>query len=94
MSVYQTKYVRCKWSWLSVIPWYRQILSLFYGFGVIVIAVYALNQGDSRILLVGTVFMSMVTLLLLFGVEIDKLEVSRQGVHIDFTDTSGGGNDD
>jgi len=88
MSVYQSRFVRCEWRWLSVIPWYRQVLSLVYGIGVMVIAVYAIDQGDSRILLVGTVFMSMLTLLLLFGVEIDQLEISREGVSIDFTDTS------
>jgi len=88
MSVYHSRFVRCEWRWLSVIPWYRQVISLIYGLGVITIAVYAIDQGDSRLLLAGTVFMSMLTLLLLFGVELNSLEVSREGVHIDFTDTS------
>lgn len=70
-----------------MIPWYRQLISLIYGLGVILIAVWALEQGQGQFVILGVVGMSMLTLLLIFGVEVSEVKVGDR-VHIEFTETS------
>jgi hypothetical protein len=72
-----------------MIPWYRQVISLVYGIGVMLIAVWALEQGTGPYVILGIVGMSMLTLMLIFGVEIDHVEVSLDGFTVDFSDTDG-----
>jgi hypothetical protein len=64
---------------------HRQVLSLVYGVAVTAIAVLALNQGSSPTVIVSVVAMSMLTLMLIFGVEIDTIRVLDK-VEIQFTD--------
>lgn len=73
-----------------MIPWYRQLLSLIYGLGVMLIALWALEQGDAPWVILGVVGMSMLTLTLIFGIEIDSVQIGDY-VTIEFTDT---GSDD
>jgi len=56
-----------------MIPWHRQVISLIYGIGVIMIALWALEQGQGRFVVLGVVGMSMLTLMLIFGVEISEV---------------------
>jgi len=71
---------------MKMIPWYRQVLSLVYGLGVMLIALWALQQGSGPYVILGVVGMSMLTLMLIFGVEIDEIRVLDK-VQITFTDT-------
>lgn len=57
-----------KWG-LPMIPWYRQLLSLVYGLGIMMIGLYAIDQNSTAWLIGAVVFMSMGTLALVFGVE-------------------------
>ena len=77
---------RTRWS-MKMIPWYRQVISLVYGLGVILIALWALEQGGGPYVILGVVAMSMLTLMLIFGIEIDEIRVLDK-VQIDFTNTS------
>lgn len=71
-----------------MIPWYRQVLSLVYGLGVMLIAVWALEQGQGGAgVILGVVAMSLITLLLIFGVEINSITFLDR-IEIDFTNTS------
>lgn len=70
-----------------MIPWYRQLISLIYGLGVIMIALWALEQGQGPYVILGVVGMSMLTLVLIFGVEISEISVGER-FHIEFTDTT------
>lgn len=72
-----------------MIPWYRQLLSLIYGLGVMLIALWAIENGSGPWLILGVVGMSMLTLMLIFGVEINHVQVSLDGFDVDFTDTGG-----
>lgn len=70
-----------------MIPWYRQVLSLIYGLGVMLISLWALEQGTGGSwMILGVVGMSFMTLMLIFGVEISEITVMDR-VRIDFTDT-------
>jgi hypothetical protein len=64
---------------------HRQLLSFVYGIGVTAIALWALNQGSQPTVIIGVVGMSMLTLMLIFGVEIDRVRVLDK-VEIEFTD--------
>ena len=77
---------RTRWS-MKMIPWYRQVISLVYGLGVILIALWALDQGTGPYVILGVVAMSMLTLMLIFGIEIDEIRVLDK-IQIDFTNTS------
>lgn len=77
---------RTRWS-MKMIPWYRQVLSLVYGIGVMLIALWALQQGSGPYVILGVVGMSMLTLMLIFGVEIDSITVLDK-VNVEFTNTS------
>lgn len=76
-----------------MMPWYRQVLSLIYGLGVMLIALWALEQGQGPYVILGVVAMSMLTLTLIFGVEIDHVRLLDK-VEIEFTDTTGSSDDD
>jgi len=91
MSVTRTKHVavRYRYNWgfnVQMIPWHRQVISVIYALGVIMIALWALEQGQGRFVVLGVVGMSMLTLMLIFGVEIDTVRVGNLG-KIEFTDT-------
>jgi len=94
MRVTQTNHCRVVWDWewsFRMIPWHRQVISLIYGLGVILIALWALEQGSGGVtMILGVVGMSMLTLMLIFGVEINTVDVSLDGFTVDFTDTSSG----
>lgn len=76
-----------------MIPWYRQLLSLIYGLGVMLIALWAIDQGQGGpYLILGTVGMSLLTLMLIFGIEIDTVTVGEY-FEIDFSNTSGNDGD-
>jgi len=98
MRVTQTNHCRVVWDWewsFRMIPWHRQVISLIYGLGVILIALWALEQGSGGVtMILGVVGMSMLTLMLIFGVEINTVDVSLDGFTVDFTDTSSGDEDD
>ena len=95
MRVSEGKHYRVTWAWsFHMIPWYRQLISLVYGLGVILIALWALEQGaGGPTMILGVVGMSMLTLMLIFGVEIDQVQVSLDGFNVDFTDTDDGETD-
>ena len=76
-----------------MISWYRQVLSLVYGLGVMLIALWAIKQGQGPWVILGVVAMSCLTLLLIFGVEIDTIKVGDK-LQIDFTDTTQPSSDD
>jgi len=78
---------------MEMIPWYRQVISLIYGIGVIMIALWALEQGQGPYVILGVVGMSMLTLMLIFGVEIDKIQIGKVG-RVEFTNTSNTSKDD
>lgn len=87
MSVARTSFCTVQYRWsLDMIPWYRQIISLVYGLGVILIALWALEQGSAPVVILGVVGMSLMTLLLIFGVEVDSVRILDK-IHIDFTQT-------
>jgi hypothetical protein len=69
-----------------VIPWYRQLLSLIFGLGVILIALWGIDQGSGMVVVLGVAGMAFITLMLLFGIEIDYIEF--RGNRIEFTNTS------
>ena len=71
---------------MKMIPWHRQVISLIYGIGVIMIALWALKQGQGPYVVLGVVGMSMLTLMLIFGVEIDSVRIGNVG-EIQFTNT-------
>ena len=73
-----------------MIPWYRQVLSLIYGLGVMLIALWAIDQGQGGpYLILGTVGMSLLTLMLIFGVEVNQVTVG-DWFTIDFSTTDDG----
>ena len=78
---------------MQMIPWYRQVISLVYGLGVIMISLWALEQGTGPYVVLGVVAMSMLTLMLIFGIEISEIQVMDR-VRIEFTDTSDRRDDD
>jgi hypothetical protein len=90
MSVAHNRFCAVKyrtgWS-MKMIPWYRQVLSLVYGLGVMLIALWALQQGSGPTVVLGVVGMSMLTLMMIFGVEIESVTIGNVG-EIQFTDTS------
>lgn len=59
-----------------MIPWYRQLLSLVYGVGIMMIGLYAIDQNSTAWLIGSVVFMSMGTLALVFGVEADHARLA------------------
>ena len=78
---------------MQMIPWYRQVLSLVYGVGVMLIALWALEQGNGPYVILGIVGMSCLTLMLIFGVEINEI-VLLDKVKVDFSNTDGDRSED
>jgi len=86
MSVARVEYrINPRFS-MDMIPWHRQVISLIYGLGVIMIALWALEQGQGPYVILGIVGMSCLTLMLIFGVEVKTVKIGNIG-RIDFTDT-------
>lgn len=84
MSVARTRYCTVRYRWgVHMIPWYRQLISLVYGVGVILIALWALEQGQGPSVILGVVGMSMLTLTLIFGIEINEITIMDK-LKIDF----------
>lgn len=73
---------------IDMIPWYRQVLALVFGLGVMLIALWAIEQGNGRLLIAGVAGMAFTTLLLIFGVEVDQIEIDAIGLRIDFSNTT------
>lgn len=91
MSVAQISHFRVSYQinqgfTMRMIPWHRQVISVIYGIGVIMIALWALEQGNGPYVVLGVVGMSMLTLMLIFGVEIESVTIGNVG-EIQFTDT-------
>lgn len=94
MSVTHSRVCRVQYQWcFPMIPWYRQLLSLVYGIGVMLIALWALEQGQGAAVILGVVGMSLLTLLLIFGIEVDSVRILDK-VYIEFTDTTSRNQDD
>lgn len=90
MSVVQSWriHIRYRWCLGDMIPWYRQVLALVFGGGVMLIALWAIEQGTGAVMIGSVAIMSFVSLLLMFGVEIDTVEIDPLGLTIDFTNTT------
>jgi hypothetical protein len=71
-----------------MIPWYRQAIALVFGLGVMLIALWAIEQGSGALLIGSIAGMAFLTLLLIFGVEVDTIEVDTSGFSIDFSNTT------
>lgn len=94
MSVVQKGTFRVKYNWsMEMRSWHRGVLSLIYGIGVIMIALWALEQGSGPWVVLGVTGMSCLTLMLIFGIEIDKVEVGQVGT-VTFSDTTGDDDND
>lgn len=70
-----------------MIPWYRQVLALIFGLGVMLIALWGIDQGSGAILIGSVAGMAFLSLLLIFGIEVDSVKIGDK-VEIDFTNTS------
>lgn len=91
MSVAQISQFRVQYRFnkrfaMKMIPWHRQVISLIYGIGVIMIALWALKQGNGPYVVLGVVGMSMLTLMMIFGVEVQEIQIGNVG-QIVFSDT-------
>jgi len=71
-----------------MIPWYRQAIALVFGLGVMLIALWAIEQGTGTVLIGSIAGMAFLTLLLIFGVEVDRVEIDTLGLSIDFSNTT------
>lgn len=71
-----------------MIPWYRQLLALVFGGGVMLIALWAIEQGSGPVMIGAVAIMAFVSLLLMFGVEIDQVQIEPIGLTIDFSNTT------
>jgi len=89
MSVANLPYCRVRWRFhLGMIPWYRSFIALVFGGGVMLIALWAIEQGSGPWMILGVAGMAFVALLLIFGVEIDTIEIDAIGLSIDFSNTT------
>jgi uncharacterized membrane protein SirB2 len=86
MSTKHKTHLAVKWGRCTVIPWYRQVLALIFGVGVMIIAVWAIDQGQGMWMIIAVAGMAFTTLLLIFGVEVDYIEIANS--RIEFTNTS------
>jgi hypothetical protein len=69
-----------------MIPWYRQLLGLVFGLGVMMIALWAITQGSGAYLIATVAGMAFLSLLLIFGIEVDSVEFGS--FKIDFSNTT------
>jgi len=72
---------------MRMTTWYRQVLSLIYAILVTTIALWALDQGSGPWVILGVVGMSLLTLTLIFGIEIDTVSIGDY-IEIDFSETT------
>ena len=87
MSVVRTRNCTVVYRWdFIVIPWYRQVLALIFGLGVMLIALWGIDQGQGPLLIGSVVGMAFLSLLLIFGIEVDSVRIGDK-VEIDFTST-------
>jgi len=93
MSVVQYRSFRCEWRVVQLIPWYRQLLALVFGLGVMIVALFGIEEGESGFVIASIVGMSLLTILLIFGVEVNQIKVGNK-IEIDFTNTSRSRSDD
>lgn len=70
-----------------MIPWYRQLLALVFGLGVLLISLWGIDQGNGTILIVSVAGMGFMSLLLIFGIEVDTIEIGEK-VQIEFSSTT------
>lgn len=70
-----------------MIPWYRQALALVFGLGVMLIALWGIYQGQGPFLIVSVVGMAFLSLLLIFGIEVDSVEIGDT-FKIEFSSTT------
>ena len=88
MSVVRTRNFTVVYRWdFIVIPWYRQLLALVFGLGVMLIALWGIDQGQGPLLIASVVGMAFLSLLLIFGIEVDSVRIGDK-IEIDFTSTS------
>jgi hypothetical protein len=73
--------------------WYRQLLSTIYGVGVMLIALWALEQGSGPTVVLGVVGMSMLTLMMIFGIEVDSVKFGELA-RVEFSNTDGSNSED
>ena len=87
MSVARTRNCTVVYRWdFDMIPWYRQVLALIFGLGVMLIALWGIDQGQGPILIGSVAGMAFLSLLLIFGIEVDSVKIGDK-VEIDFTST-------
>jgi hypothetical protein len=65
-------------------------MATLFGVGVMAIALFAIEQGSGRMLIGSVVGMAFLTIMLIFGVEIDEIRIDFAGneIVLDFTNTS------
>ncbi|QAS68866.1 hypothetical protein HFTV1-gp33 [Haloferax tailed virus 1] len=89
MSVAHVHRFRIRYRWcFPVIPWYRQAIALIFGVGVMTIALWAIEQGTGPLLIGSVAGMAFLTILLIFGVEVDSIEVDTSGFAVQFSNTT------
>jgi len=77
MSVVRNRHIQIRYGGLiDMIPWYRQALAVAFGFGVILIALWSIDQGNNQYIIAGVAVSAMVTLMLLFGIEIEEIHLN------------------
>jgi len=88
MSVARTRNCTVVYRWdFTMIPWYRQLLALVFGLGVMLIALWGIDQGSGPVLIGSVAGMAFLSLLLIFGIEVDSITIGDK-VQIDFTSTN------
>lgn len=90
MSVIRNRYCTIEYGGLiDVIPWYRQLLALVFGLGVMLIGLWAIQQGSGALLIASVAGMAFMSLLLIFGIEVDSIQIGDK-VEIQFSNTTVG----
>ncbi len=89
MSVYKSKsfYVRYRWCLGAMIPWYRQLIALVFGLGIMLIALWAIEQQTGGLVIASVAGMAFLSLLLIFGIEVDRIQIGNK-LEIDFSNTT------
>jgi hypothetical protein len=85
MSVTSNNF-QVEWRFFKVTPWYRRVLSVLFGIGVIAISLLALSQGSSMWVLGGVSIMAMASLLLIYGIEIQYIELGSSRIQFNIKD--------
>jgi len=84
MSVYQNRRIRVRWRVGLVKTIHRVIFGL--GFFVIgsIVSTYAISNVSSPWVIGTIAVMNLGTLILVFGVEVKSVDITRNGFHVDF----------